>query len=371
MQLRCLSALACFWLVAGSVTGSEPPETSRLTVTVEGFETSSGTVRLHLYDSEEAYRQRNAWKTASLKVKDGRCEWVVEELTPGQYAVMVHHDLNDNGKLDHSFLGPPTEPLAFSNDARGIIGSPSFTAARFEVAEGENSQLVNMRSVTGTWSLGLGFITGTRPYRGIDGRFFAFPIIGYEGERLSWRGPRLSYRVHTVGSVDLRAVAEVRFDGYDHDDTSRLDGMQDRDFSLDAGGGLSYRFLPRWRLEGELLRDVLGKHKGQEFRSSLKRSFSHGRWTVTPSVGLKILSNRTADYYYGVRRSEARPGRSAYNVGSALNWEAGIGMNYRSAGHWMVVGNVGVEVLDPDINDSPIVARDTLFSLFLGVVYVF
>jgi len=55
-------------------------------------------------------------------------------LGAGRYAVAVYQDENRNGKLDKNFLGMPTEPYGFSNDARGSMGPPSFDAAAVDIA---------------------------------------------------------------------------------------------------------------------------------------------------------------------------------------------------------------------------------------------
>lgn len=56
---------------------------------------------------------------------------VLKDLPAGGYAFVVLHDANSNGKLDRNLLGVPTEDYAFSNDALGKMGPPSFEQARF------------------------------------------------------------------------------------------------------------------------------------------------------------------------------------------------------------------------------------------------
>jgi uncharacterized protein (DUF2141 family) len=36
-----------------------------------------------------------------------------------------------NGKLDSNWLGIPTEGYGYSNDAKAMLGAPSFSAAKF------------------------------------------------------------------------------------------------------------------------------------------------------------------------------------------------------------------------------------------------
>lgn len=54
------------------------------------------------------------------------------ELPEGPLAVSVFQDLNDNGRLDANPMGMPLEPFAFSRQAQGLFGPPSFEQARLE-----------------------------------------------------------------------------------------------------------------------------------------------------------------------------------------------------------------------------------------------
>ena len=49
----------------------------------------------------------------------------------GTYGLSAFHDKNDNGKLDTNFVGMPTEDYCASNNARGFMGPPSFSDAKF------------------------------------------------------------------------------------------------------------------------------------------------------------------------------------------------------------------------------------------------
>jgi uncharacterized protein (DUF2141 family) len=64
-----------------------------------------------------------------IRAKQARCDF--EDIPPGMYALAVVHDENMNGKLDTKWLGIPTEGYGFSNDAKALLGAPSFSAASF------------------------------------------------------------------------------------------------------------------------------------------------------------------------------------------------------------------------------------------------
>jgi uncharacterized protein (DUF2141 family) len=58
---------------------------------------------------------------------------VLTNLDPGQYAIILFHDENGNGKLDTNALGVPSEPYGFSNNVRGFLGPPTFQDAIMQV----------------------------------------------------------------------------------------------------------------------------------------------------------------------------------------------------------------------------------------------
>lgn len=70
-----------------------------------------------------------------VRDKEARCDF--EDIPPGTYALAVIHNENMNGKLDTNWIKIPTEGYGFSNDAKGLRGAPSFSAASFQY-DGQN-----------------------------------------------------------------------------------------------------------------------------------------------------------------------------------------------------------------------------------------
>lgn len=75
-----------------------------------------------------------------IKVRDSRARCDFEDIPPGTYAMAVVHDENMNGKLDANWIGVPTEGYGFSNNAKALLGPPSFSAASFRY-DGRNIDL--------------------------------------------------------------------------------------------------------------------------------------------------------------------------------------------------------------------------------------
>lgn len=75
-----------------------------------------------------------------IKIRDTQARCDFEDIPPGTYALAVVHDENMNGKLDTNVLGIPREGYGFSNDAKALLGAPTFSAASFAY-DGKNVDL--------------------------------------------------------------------------------------------------------------------------------------------------------------------------------------------------------------------------------------
>ena len=110
------------------------------------FETGqpSGQIMVALYDSQSAYdgggrpvRVERVSVTATSSVVD------FADLPAGDYAMRAFHDLNGDGEMSRNPFGMPTEPFAFSNNARGNMGPAGWDRAHFTVA-GDTAQTINL-----------------------------------------------------------------------------------------------------------------------------------------------------------------------------------------------------------------------------------
>ncbi len=103
-------------------------------VKVLNIRNSTGTVDCALFDSPVGFPievLRSATNVMLIKVRNTQARCDFQDIPPGTYALAVIHDENGNGKLDTNWLGIPTEGYGFSNDARALLGAPSFSAASF------------------------------------------------------------------------------------------------------------------------------------------------------------------------------------------------------------------------------------------------
>lgn len=117
-----------------------------LRVVLHGLTGSEGSVRLAIFNDREQFEKFDARKTEAKqgeafrkrvsKIED-QTEIVLEfsELPPGKYVIAAFQDQDNNGKLNSSLLGFPTERYGFSRDARGRLGAPDFQSAEIEIFE--------------------------------------------------------------------------------------------------------------------------------------------------------------------------------------------------------------------------------------------
>jgi len=57
------------------------------------------------------------------------------------YSVSVYYDLDENGELNTGFLGIPSEPVGFSNNAKGSFGPPSFEDTKFKPSKNQTIEI--------------------------------------------------------------------------------------------------------------------------------------------------------------------------------------------------------------------------------------
>lgn len=103
-----------------------------LTIHATGFTHAGGLAIAKLFAPGDNVLGPGRWQ-ASTPVEGGSAVFRFKELPAGRYAVVVFHDENDNGIIDHGLLGP-SEPLGFSGGFRLSLlsGRPDFERLKFD-----------------------------------------------------------------------------------------------------------------------------------------------------------------------------------------------------------------------------------------------
>jgi outer membrane protein len=222
----------------------------------------------------------------------------------------------------------------------------------------------------GQWSLGMGGEYETNPYKGADDEITPLPLILYHGERFFLEGLTAGFLLVDWNDFEISVIGQYEMEGYEANDSVFLHGMDTRGETFEMGLNIEYEIL-FGELELTAVYDVLGQYKGQRIDLEYGIELETEKLTLEPYVGINWQSSDFADYYYGVKQTEARSWRPAYKVGSVMNTVIGLDMSYCLSKHWMMRGAISYEMLDDDIEKSPIVEEDALISCFFGLSYVF
>lgn len=103
-------------------------------VGVKGLKNTNGKVVIGIYNSEDTFLKK-IYKGRAATIKNNKATTTFTNLPAGEYAVSVYHDENSNQKLDVNFMGIPKEKYATSNGAKGFMGPPKYSDARFKMTE--------------------------------------------------------------------------------------------------------------------------------------------------------------------------------------------------------------------------------------------
>jgi uncharacterized protein (DUF2141 family) len=117
-------------------TSSPRPASVAVTVVVSALASTQSVVKLNFYNKSDAFL-KDGQQVMRLVVRPGGKNTITVpvELTPGEWAVALTQDTNNNDLLDKNFLGIPTEPYAFSNNVRPRFAAPKFEECKFMVSE--------------------------------------------------------------------------------------------------------------------------------------------------------------------------------------------------------------------------------------------
>ena len=113
-------------------------------VQVHGFKKQEGQVSLALFD-EAGYKGGAPVRGKNADVTGEVVTVKFEGLPAGDYGIKMYQDVDRNGKMNANAFGIPTEPYAFSNNAKGMMGPAKWDAAKFTVTEGGAVQRISVK----------------------------------------------------------------------------------------------------------------------------------------------------------------------------------------------------------------------------------
>ena len=335
----------------------------------------SGVVALALFDSANVFGDLRDPYMVVMHSLDGRDEYLMEDVEPGEYALLVYFDENGNNRIDKNFIGIPKEPLGFSNRYRPK-GPPSYQRAAFQIKQDESRtfdvELYRPLGKFGRIGIGIGVIARSSPYLGYSGAVSqVIPAISYNGERLQINGPKIQFGLVGSGKLRLAATGRYRIGVYNEDDSEFLTGMGDRSDTFMAGLAIQAVLPGGFELSASYEHDVLDRIGGGEASIAVDKSLQFGVFRFAPQIAVNWTSSQLSNHDFGVSDSESRVDRPAYSLDDTYSVEAGVSMFIEITRDWLLFMNVAAESLSDEVTASPIVSEDYVIKGFAAINYVF
>ncbi|TAF72056.1 MAG: DUF2141 domain-containing protein [Bacteroidetes bacterium] len=106
-------------------------QTVNITVTVSNVKSNKGVIKVCIFNKETGFPEKTNLSIKCVKVAaaKGVMQIKVEGIAPGNYAIAVHHDTNNDGIFNTNFFGIPIEASGASNGAKGKMGPPKYSDA--------------------------------------------------------------------------------------------------------------------------------------------------------------------------------------------------------------------------------------------------
>ena len=124
-------------LLSTTLLLSPPAPAHDLTLSLAPLATPKGKVRISLFTDPSAFPYGRPIQARETTAREETHQVTFSSISRPVVAVAVHWDLDGDGALKQDWLGRPQEPVAFSNDARGLFGPPSFDQAAVQLPHPE------------------------------------------------------------------------------------------------------------------------------------------------------------------------------------------------------------------------------------------
>ncbi len=125
--------------------GAMAAQKADLTISISNMRNAKGSVLVAVFKDGVGFPSDNDKAIDNLKLTPQQAQkFILEDLEPGDYAIALLHDENNNGKMDKVIFFPK-EGFGFSNDAMGTAGPPSYKKAKFTVKAPKTSINIKMK----------------------------------------------------------------------------------------------------------------------------------------------------------------------------------------------------------------------------------
>jgi len=215
-------------------------------------------------------------------------------------------------------------------------------------------------------------------YKDLDDKGMLSLGIEYRGDKFNMGKDGISYDFTNSNKYATEVFLTSKNWGYEAKDSKKtFSGMDKRKPSIDIGG----RVIVDTGVGPAVFEATKDIHKSKGFEVGLKLGgiAPHApHWTgkrqvtISPAVGIRYQSAKMANYYYGVKGSEATATRKSYKAKSAVTPFIGLEAQANMSRHFSVNANLGVSKRAKSIRNSPLTSNKKYqSSAQLGFTYWF
>jgi len=125
-----------------------PAESLRMetVIRVTGLKPQPGSLRIAVFESPDGFpKSEQSTKTTVIETNGEHLDFSLSLPVNHPVAIAVFQDLDGNKIISKSSIGIPIEPYGFSNNARGLLGPPTFQQAVVRINEGQDRLEIQVR----------------------------------------------------------------------------------------------------------------------------------------------------------------------------------------------------------------------------------
>lgn len=124
---------------------------SNLTTEISGLRNRKGQLCFSVFSKSQGFPTSgdNAVQNKCVKITNASMRVTFKSLSPGNYAIAVLHDENNDQQANRNFLGLPTEGFGFSRNPAIVAGPPKFADSAVLVAGQNTTTQIRLRYLLG------------------------------------------------------------------------------------------------------------------------------------------------------------------------------------------------------------------------------
>ena len=111
-------------------------------IVVQNVQPGKGSIIVSIYNDEGDFLKKPM--ASQTQKANGQVMEFSFDIPPGEYAIAVYQDLNDNKRLDAGMFHIPKEPYGFSNNYRPSFSAPHFKDCVISIA-GQTTSIIHLK----------------------------------------------------------------------------------------------------------------------------------------------------------------------------------------------------------------------------------